>query len=55
MYMTYGEANAIRLRLTLAGEPRWNHISVMYEIPGGWAWTLCKECPAEDRRPAIGE
>ena len=25
------------------------------EIEGGWAWTLCNECPAEDRRPAAGE
>jgi hypothetical protein len=55
MYMPYGEANAVRLRLMLSGEPRWRHVSVLYEIPNGWAWTLCNECPAEARREAVGE
>jgi hypothetical protein len=53
--MPYGEANAVRLRVTLAAEPRWRHISGIYEVPGGWAWTLCNECPGEDRREAVGE
>jgi hypothetical protein len=55
MYMPYGEANAIRLRLMLAGEPNWRHVSPVYEIPNGWAWTLCNDCPAEARREAVGE
>jgi hypothetical protein len=55
MYMPYGEANAVRLRLMLSGEPRWRHVSVLYEIANGWAWTLCNECPAEARREAVGE
>jgi hypothetical protein len=46
MYMPYAEANAVRLRLILAGDPRWRHVSAIYEIPLGWAWTLCNECPA---------
>lgn len=56
MYMPYGEANAVRLRLrlVLAADPRWRHISAIYEIPNGWAWTLCNECP-EDRRDPVGK
>lgn len=54
MYMPYGEANAVRLRLMLAGDPRWRHVSAIYQIPNGWAWTLCDECPAADRREATG-
>ena len=56
MYTAYGEANAVRLRVVLAGDPRWRHVSTVYEIPNGWAWTICNECPAADaRRAAIGE
>ena len=50
MYMPYAEANAVRLRLIRAGDPRWHHVSGIYEIPHGWAWTLCKECPANAGR-----
>ena len=49
MYMPYAEANTVRLRLILAGDPRWRHVSAIYEIPQGWAWTLCNECPPEAR------
>jgi len=55
MYMPYGEANAVWLRLMLAGDPRWRHVSAIYEISNGWAWTVCNECPVEDRREAVGE
>jgi len=57
MYMPYAEANAIRLRLVLAaGEGRWRHVSTIYQIPNGWAWTLCNECPPHDaRREAVAE
>jgi hypothetical protein len=50
MYMPYADANAVRLRLRLvvAADPRWRHVSAIYEIPNGWAWTLCNECPAEE-------
>lgn len=46
MYTSYADANAVRLRLQ-ASESGWRHVSGLYEIPGGWAWTLCNECPAE--------
>ena len=56
MYMPYAEANAIRLRLVLADEGRWRHVSTIYQIPNGWAWTLCNECPPHDaRREVVGE
>jgi hypothetical protein len=55
MYMSYGDANAVRLRLMIAGEPRWRHVSAIYEIPNGWAWMLCNQCPADERREAVGE
>jgi hypothetical protein len=56
MYMPYGEASAVRLRLcpVLARDPRWRHISAIHEIPHGWAWTLCNECPAGDSREVGG-
>jgi hypothetical protein len=56
MYMPYAEANAVRLRLMLASEGRWRHVSSIYQIRNGWAWTLCNECPPHDaRREAVGE
>jgi hypothetical protein len=55
MYMPYGEANAVRLRLVLANDPRWRHISAIYQIANGWAWTICNECPTADRRAAVEE
>jgi hypothetical protein len=55
MYMPYGEANGVRLRFILAGDPRWRHVSTIYEIPRGWGWTLCNECPVEARREAAGK
>jgi hypothetical protein len=55
MYMPYAEANAVRLRLILARDPRWRHVSAIYEIPHGWAWTLCDECPGQTQREAVGQ
>ena len=49
MYSSYADANGVRLR-TQASDNGWRHVSALYEIPGGWAWTLCQECPAERRR-----
>ena len=47
MYSSYADANGVRLRLQSA-DNGWRHVSGLYEIPGGWAWTLCHECPAAD-------
>jgi hypothetical protein len=56
LYMSYAEANAVRLRLLHAGDRRWRRVSAIYQIPDGWAWTLCHACaPEEARRPAAGE
>lgn len=56
LYTSYADANAVRLRLSSA-DGDGQHISALYEIPGGWAWTMCQECPVEDRRGrrAVGE
>jgi hypothetical protein len=50
MYTSYADANAVRLRLQAEGG--WRHVSALYEIPNGWAWTLCDECPAANARSA---
>jgi hypothetical protein len=59
MYTSYADANGVRLRVQSA-EGGWRHVSGLYEIPNGWAWTLCNECPAEAERArplhrAVGE
>ena len=56
LYTSYADANAVRLRLQ-SSERTWRHISVLYEISGGWAWTMCQDCPADSGRPrrAVGE
>jgi hypothetical protein len=55
LYTSYADANALRLRLQ-SSDRSWPHISTLYEIPGGWAWTMCQECPIESsRRRAVGE
>ena len=43
MYTSHADADSIRLRLEPPGSG-WRHVSALYEIPGGWAWTLCNEC-----------
>jgi hypothetical protein len=50
VYMSYADANTIRLRSS-HGSPV-AHISWLYEIPGGWAWTVCRECRARERQSA---
>jgi hypothetical protein len=52
VYMSYADANAIRLRTAQAAGSPLAHVSWLYEIPGGWAWTVCRECPARERRTA---
>ena len=49
VYSSYADANSVRLRLQSTGDG-WRHVSGLYEIPGGWAWTLCRECGAADAR-----
>jgi hypothetical protein len=56
LYSSYAEANAVRLRLMLAQDHAWRHVSTIYEIPGGWAWTVCDRCDANaPRTAAAGE
>jgi hypothetical protein len=51
VYMPYADANTVRLRAAqTAGSP--DHVSWLYEIPGGWGWTVCRECRARERRSA---
>ena len=44
VYMSYADANTIRLRAAQASGSPAAHVSWLYEIPGGWAWTVCPEC-----------
>jgi len=60
LYTSYADANGIRLRLQVSSDSPWRHVSQLYEIPNGWAWTLCNECPADAERArssnrAVGE
>jgi hypothetical protein len=60
LYTSYADANGVRLRLQSSPESSWRHVSQLYEIPNGWAWTVCNECPAEAERArssnrAVGE
>jgi hypothetical protein len=52
IYSSYAEANAVRLRLTLAPDHATRHVSMIYEIPGGWAWTVCDRCAVNESRTA---
>jgi hypothetical protein len=50
--MPYADANTIRLRAAQASELRPAHVSWLYAIPGGWAWTMCRECRSLERHTA---
>ena len=52
LYLPYAEANTIRLRASQAAASQASHVSWLYEIPGGWGWTICRECRAREARPA---
>jgi hypothetical protein len=52
LYMSYADANTIRLRAAQASESRPTHVSWLYAIPGGWAWTICRECRSLERHTA---
>jgi hypothetical protein len=52
VYMPYADANTLRLRVAQAPH-LWNsHVSSLYQVPGGWGWTICRECRARERRSA---
>ncbi len=44
MYSQYADANATRLRSVEAATVENLHVSRLYAIPGGWGWTICREC-----------
>ncbi len=50
MYSQYADANATRLRSAATFQNL--HVSRLYQIPGGWGWTICRECPALEQRSA---
>ena len=52
VYMAYADANTVRLRSAQASGSLPAHVSWLYEIPGGWAWTICRECRTRDLRTA---
>jgi hypothetical protein len=52
MYTSYADANGVRLRVQ-SEDNGWRHVSVLYEIPSGWAWTVCNECPSDAGRARV--
>jgi hypothetical protein len=52
MYCPYADANTTRLRSVEAASAQDLHVSRLYAIPGGWGWTLCRECLAIERTSA---
>jgi len=52
LYLPYADANVIRVRTSQGPESQGAHVSWLYEIPGGWGWTICRECRARDARSA---
>lgn len=52
VYLPYADANAIRIRASQSPGSQAAHVSWLYEIPGGWGWTICRECRAREARPA---
>jgi hypothetical protein len=50
--MPYADANTLRLRAAQAlGSPD-AHVSWLYAIPGGWGWTICRDCHSRERKSA---
>jgi hypothetical protein len=49
LYGPYADANAARLRLAEAASVQELHVSRLYPIPGGWGWTLCRQCRTVER------
>ena len=52
LYMAYAEANTVRIRCAQSAATANAHVSWLYEIPGGWAWTICRECRVSARTSA---
>jgi hypothetical protein len=53
LYFPYADANAIRLRAAGAVTAESLHVSRLYAVPGGWAWTVCRECRSVERARPI--
>jgi hypothetical protein len=54
LYFPYADANAIRLRTAAATTSQNLHVSQLFAIPGGWGWTVCRECRSLERARPIG-
>jgi hypothetical protein len=52
VYLPYADANAIRLRAALVSGTGTAHVSWLYEVPGGWGWTICSDCESRARKSA---
>jgi hypothetical protein len=52
VYLPYADANAIRLRTVQAAGASEPHVSWLYAIPGGWGWTICRDCQSQARKSA---
>jgi hypothetical protein len=49
IYSQYADANATRLRAAGAAALENLDLSRLYAIPGGWGWTICRECRLLER------
>ena len=49
LYGSYADANAARLRSAEVTSFENLHVSRLYAIPGGWGWTMCRECRLVER------
>jgi hypothetical protein len=52
MYSPYADANATRLRSMGAAIADNLHVSRLYAVPGGWGWTICRECRSLEKMSA---
>jgi hypothetical protein len=50
--MRYADANTIRLRAAQGNGSQEAHVSWLYAIPGGWGWTICRDCRSLERKSA---
>ena len=49
IYSQYADANTTRLRAAGAATLENLHLSRLYAIPGGWGWTICRDCRLLER------
>ena len=52
MYAPYADANATRLRSVGPAIADNLHVSRLYAVPGGWGWTICRECQSLEKMSA---